>query len=167
MRQARGYVLGVSGLEHLGRSQGPGSGAAIASPDVLRFVCGARGARARAGTASPQICFDTADRFRMRTSIAAHPGLVSTNIYNRNGGRPSIWQLLFPLPAYDLDHGALTVLYAAFGDVPGESFAGPAHLAHMRGALQLIDRSATARHPDLARRLWTLSEELTDVSCPI
>jgi NAD(P)-dependent dehydrogenase (short-subunit alcohol dehydrogenase family) len=94
---------------------------------------------------------------------AAHPGLVSTNIYNRNGGGFSIWQLLLPLMAQDPDHGALPVLYAAVADVPGDSFAGPSHFAHMRGAPQLIGRSETARDPELARRLWTLSEELTDI----
>jgi NAD(P)-dependent dehydrogenase (short-subunit alcohol dehydrogenase family) len=65
---------------------------------------------------------------------AAHPGLVSTNIYNRNGSRPSVWQLLVPLLAQDPDHGALPVLYAAVADVPGNSFVGPRHFAHMRGA---------------------------------
>jgi hypothetical protein len=33
----------------------------------------------------------------------------------------------------------------------------------MRGAPQLIDRSAAAQDPDLARRLWTASEQLTGV----
>jgi NAD(P)-dependent dehydrogenase (short-subunit alcohol dehydrogenase family) len=69
---------------------------------------------------------------------AAHPGLVSTPIYNRNGGGFSIWQLLVPLLAQDPDHGALPVLYAAVADVPGNSFAGPSHLMHMRGAPELI-----------------------------
>jgi len=98
---------------------------------------------------------------------AAHPGLVSTPIYNRNGRGFSIWQLLVPLLAQDPDHGALPVLYAAVANIPGNSFAGPSHLAHMRGAPQLIDRSATAKNPELARRLWTLSETLTGIHSPI
>ncbi len=71
------------------------------------------------------------------------------------------------LLAQDAAHGALPVLYAAVADIPGNSFAGPSHLAHMRGAPQLIERSAAAQDPDLARRLWTVSEQLTGIECPI
>ena len=98
---------------------------------------------------------------------AAHPGLVSTSIYNRDGRRFSIWRLLVPLLAQDPDQGALPVLYAAVADVPGNSFAGPSHLAHMRGAPELIDRSATANNRQLPDRLWTVSEELTGIRSPI
>ena len=45
--------------------------------------------------------------------------------------------------------------------------AGPSHLAHMRGAPELIGRSAAAQDPDLARRLWTASGHLTGVSYPL
>ena len=51
------------------------------------------------------------------------------------------------------------MLYAAVADIPGDSFAGPSHLAHMRGAPELIGRSAAAQDPDLARRLWDASEQ--------
>lgn len=34
---------------------------------------------------------------------------------------------------------------------------------HMRGAPQLINRSAAAADPDLARRLWHVSEQFTAV----
>jgi NAD(P)-dependent dehydrogenase (short-subunit alcohol dehydrogenase family) len=97
---------------------------------------------------------------------AAHPGLVATNIYHHDGPRrPAdiIWGVLNRLFAQDSAHGALPTLYAAVADVPGSSFAGPSHLGHMRGHPQLIPRSATAQDPDLARRLWTASEELTGV----
>jgi NAD(P)-dependent dehydrogenase (short-subunit alcohol dehydrogenase family) len=100
---------------------------------------------------------------------AAHPGLVSTSIYDSTGPRrPAgyLWAVLVPLLAQDPSHGALPVLYAAVADVPGNSFAGPRHLAHMRGGAELIARSATAQDPDLARRLWAASEELTGVRFP-
>ncbi|MCW2721194.1 hypothetical protein [Pseudonocardia sp.] len=71
------------------------------------------------------------------------------------------------LLAQDADHGALPTLYAATADIPGNSFAGPSHFAHMRGAPQLINRSATAQDPELARRLWTASEQLTGIHTPI
>ncbi len=71
------------------------------------------------------------------------------------------------LAAQSPEQGALPTLYAAVADLPGNSFAGPAHLAHMRGAPQLIARSAAAQDPDLAGRLWTASEHLTGVRFPL
>jgi hypothetical protein len=41
------------------------------------------------------------------------------------------------------------------------SFAGPSHLGHLRGAPELIGRSAAAQDPQMAARLWSLSEQLT------
>ncbi|WP_067889981.1 oxidoreductase [Nocardia vaccinii] len=101
---------------------------------------------------------------------AAHPGLVATNIYHHEGPRRPIdlvWSVAIKLMAQDADHGALPVLYAAVADLPGNSFTGPRHLAHMRGAPQLIDRSEPAQDPDLARRLWNASEQLTGIGFPL
>jgi hypothetical protein len=58
-------------------------------------------------------------------------------------------------------------LYAAVADIPGNSFAGPSHFAHMRGAPELTGRSAAAQDPDLAHRLWAASEQLTGVRSPL
>jgi NAD(P)-dependent dehydrogenase (short-subunit alcohol dehydrogenase family) len=97
---------------------------------------------------------------------AAHPGLVATNIYHHDGPRrpaDHVWAVAIRLLAQDADHGALPVLYAAVADIPGDSFAGPSHLMHMRGAPELIGRSAPAQDADLARHLWDASEQLTGV----
>jgi NAD(P)-dependent dehydrogenase (short-subunit alcohol dehydrogenase family) len=99
-------------------------------------------------------------------AIAAHPGLVNTAIYQHDGPRglaDLAWAPLLRLAAQDANHGARPVLFAAVADVPGDSFAGPSHLAHMRGAPELIGRSAAAQDPGLARRLWAVSEQLTGV----
>jgi hypothetical protein len=61
----------------------------------------------------------------------------------------------------------LPVLYAAVAGIPGNSFAGPSHLAHMRGAPELIGRSAAAQDPDLTRRLWAAAEHFTGVRSPL
>ena len=101
---------------------------------------------------------------------AAHPGLVHTGIYASDGPRrPAdlIWGAILGLAAQSPEQGALPTLYAAVADVPGDSFAGPRHLAHMRGAPQLIGRSAAAKDPELARRLWAVSEQLTGVRFPL
>jgi NAD(P)-dependent dehydrogenase (short-subunit alcohol dehydrogenase family) len=94
---------------------------------------------------------------------AAHPGFVATAIY-REGG--PVARTAVRLLAQNADQGALPVLYAAVADLPGNSFAGPRHLAHMRGAPELIKRSATARDAGLARRLWDISARLTGVTWP-
>lgn len=94
-------------------------------------------------------------------AMAAHPGFVSTNIYAEYTS--GIARLSVRLLAQDADHGALPVLYAALADIPGGSFAGPEHLAHMRGGAQLIRRSKQARDSQLADRLWDASVQLTHV----
>jgi NAD(P)-dependent dehydrogenase (short-subunit alcohol dehydrogenase family) len=101
-------------------------------------------------------------------ATAAHPGFVATDIYNHPGRRPSdLSAIMIRLLAQDADLGALPTLYAAVADIPGNSFAGPRHFAHMRGAPMLIGRSATAQNADLARRLWAVSEQLTGVRFPL
>jgi hypothetical protein len=95
---------------------------------------------------------------------------VATSIYHHDGPRrPSdrLWAVIVPLLAQDAAHGALPVLYAAVADTPGNSFAGPSHLMHMRGAPELIGRSASAQDGDIARRPWAVSEQLTGVRSPI
>lgn len=98
-------------------------------------------------------------------ATAAHPGFVNTSIYDpADPESPNrLLALAVRLLAQDAESGALPVLYAAVVDIPGNSFAGPKHLAHMRGAPELIRSSKTARDKNLARRLWTASEQLTGV----
>jgi NAD(P)-dependent dehydrogenase (short-subunit alcohol dehydrogenase family) len=102
-------------------------------------------------------------------AMAAHPGFVATGIYNSADGRPASGITAFMLRslAQDAAHGALPSLYAAVADIPGDSFAGPNHFVHMRGYPELIGRSATARDPKLAQRLWDVSEQLTGVHYPL
>ncbi|GHO49829.1 oxidoreductase [Ktedonospora formicarum] len=101
-------------------------------------------------------------------ATAAHPGYVATNIYSHAGHPPSgLSAIMIRLLAQDANMGALPTLYAAVADIPGNSFAGPRHFAHMRGAPMLIGRSASAQDADLARRLWTISEQLTGIHYPL
>jgi NAD(P)-dependent dehydrogenase (short-subunit alcohol dehydrogenase family) len=95
---------------------------------------------------------------------AAHPGFVATEIYRESGLASKI---MVRLMAQSPEQGALPVLYAAVADIPGDSFAGPSHFMHMRGAPELISRSSTAQDAELARRLWTVSEQLTGVAWPL
>jgi NAD(P)-dependent dehydrogenase (short-subunit alcohol dehydrogenase family) len=95
---------------------------------------------------------------------AAHPGFVATEIYAGAGG---ITRAMVRAMAQTPAQGALPVLYAAVADLPGDSFAGPSHWMHMRGAPELIKRSAAARDRAVAERLWNVSEQLTGVRFPL
>lgn len=70
--------------------------------------------------------------------------------------------------AHDSEGGALPTLFAAVEDLPGASYVGPNGLGEQRGAppsSAAAPRPAT-RPPPAARRLWTVSEELTGVPFP-
>jgi NAD(P)-dependent dehydrogenase (short-subunit alcohol dehydrogenase family) len=98
-------------------------------------------------------------------ALAAHPGLVTTAIYDDpHRTRRGVWDRLLPVLGQDAEHGALPVLLAVTGDLPGGTFTGPRHLAHMRGGAQVIGRSARAKDPVLAGALWQASEQLTGVA---
>ncbi|GAA2879868.1 oxidoreductase [Streptomyces mexicanus] len=94
-------------------------------------------------------------------AVTAHPGFVATHIYD---GASRGTKLMLRLFAQGPEEGALPVLHAATGSVPGDSFIGPRHWMHMRGGAEPIGRSRTARNEEVARRLWDASEKLTGVS---
>ena len=68
--------------------------------------------------------------------------------------------------AQDDRAGTLPTLYAATQDLPGASYVGPDGLGEMRGAPTLVGRTAAASDAVTARRLWTVSEELTGTRFP-
>jgi NAD(P)-dependent dehydrogenase (short-subunit alcohol dehydrogenase family) len=101
-------------------------------------------------------------------AVAAHPGYAATNLQSHAGnpvmrGLMKIGNRFF---AQDDRAGALPTLYAATQDLPGASYVGPDGFAEMRGAPTLVGRTAAASDAEVARRLWTVSEELTGVSWP-
>ena len=103
-------------------------------------------------------------------ATAAHPGMATTNLLRPPGERPrieSIQRRVTQLLAQSDDDGALPILYAAVTHVPGNSYAGPSGFLQGRGAPKLVGRSRSARDIDLARRLWTVSEQLTGVPFPL
>ena len=65
---------------------------------------------------------------------AAHPGLVPTAMTGATTGLTRLLvRLLVRLLAQGPEDGALPVLLAATGDVPGDSSTGPERWMHMRG----------------------------------
>jgi NAD(P)-dependent dehydrogenase (short-subunit alcohol dehydrogenase family) len=102
-------------------------------------------------------------------ATAAHPGYAATNLQFQSGRRllDLVSVVGNRLLAQDEDGGALPTLYAATADIPGNSFAGPGGFMEQRGAPKLVGRSDAAKDAGVARRLWTVSEELTGVRFPL
>ena len=102
-------------------------------------------------------------------SMAAHPGYAATNLQSHSGSRlmeVAMGTLGNRLLAQDAASGALPTLYAATGDLPGNTFVGPSGFAGMRGAPAPCARSKAASDAAVARRLWDVSETLTGVTFP-
>jgi NAD(P)-dependent dehydrogenase (short-subunit alcohol dehydrogenase family) len=98
-------------------------------------------------------------------AIAAHPGYAATNLQFRSESRledrlMAIGNRLF---AQTDEAGARPTLFAASQDLPGASYVGPDGRGEHRGYPTLVGRTAAASDVEMAKRLWTLSEELTGV----
>ncbi|MGW0817309.1 oxidoreductase [Streptomyces viridiviolaceus] len=102
-------------------------------------------------------------------ALAAHPGYAATNLQSHAASpvMRAFMKVGNRFFAQDDRAGALPTLYAATQDLPGASYVGPDGLGEMRGGPTLVGRSAAASDAAVARRLWTVSEELTGVSWPV
>jgi len=108
------------------------------------------------------------------TASAAHPGFAATNL---QGVGPSmrgakfegrITALVSNLIAQSPQMGALPVLFAAtMPGLPGDSYVGPGGRGEVKGHPKLVDRSQSAKDVSQAQRLWSVSEELTEVTYPL
>lgn len=102
-------------------------------------------------------------------ATGAHPGSTATAITGNTGSAVKTWigsfgHRLVGMPAW---RGALTTVYAATMDVPGNSYIGPHGLREMQGWPVSVGRSRQASDPDLAKALWAKSEELSGVRFPL
>jgi NAD(P)-dependent dehydrogenase (short-subunit alcohol dehydrogenase family) len=104
------------------------------------------------------------------TSVGVHPGYAATNLQLQAGQmedsavKKRIWSTLNRLFAQSDAQGALPALYAAsMPDVAGGEFFGPDGPTGSRGYPTRARPTRRARNPELARRLWEVSEELTGV----
>lgn len=99
-------------------------------------------------------------------SVLAHPGYTSTNLQTSSpvGMVKFLFgRLLLPL-AQSPDQGALSQLYAATApNVEGGQFIGPDGMAELRGAPKQVALAERASDAETCRRLWELSEDLSDV----
>jgi NAD(P)-dependent dehydrogenase (short-subunit alcohol dehydrogenase family) len=99
-------------------------------------------------------------------ATAAHPGYAATNLQSHTGNRLQHIGMAIAnrLIAQSEEKGAWPTLFAASQDIPGNSYVGPDGFQEGRGHPKLVGRNAAAQDADVARALWTLSEDLTGVS---
>ena len=104
-------------------------------------------------------------------ALAAHPGAAKSNLSRHSMHDSRVLmrvgsRLAELLLAQETQAGALPTLYATVEDLPGASYVGPDGFGEFRGAPTLVGRSKAASDPTTARRLWTVSEELTGTAFP-
>ena len=99
-------------------------------------------------------------------SLLAHPGYSATNL--QLSGPTGILKLFMRFGnrffAQDVTMGALNQLYAATAPTAASGqFIGPDGRGEKSGYPSVVQPIDAARDPDLAKRLWQLSEDLTGV----
>jgi NAD(P)-dependent dehydrogenase (short-subunit alcohol dehydrogenase family) len=100
-------------------------------------------------------------------SVLAHPGYSATNL--QVSGPTGVMRLMLRVSnrvaAQSAERGALPQLYAATAPgVEGGEFYGPNGPYELRGHVTRVQPIPRAQDPELGRRLWEVSEELTGVS---
>lgn len=94
-------------------------------------------------------------------AVAAHPGYTATNLDLGN----FFMRLSTRLFAQKPEIGVLPALLAATGtDVKGGDYYGPGGYKELGGLPKRVDCSPAAKDPELARRLWVVSQQLTGLS---
>jgi NAD(P)-dependent dehydrogenase (short-subunit alcohol dehydrogenase family) len=102
-------------------------------------------------------------------AVAAHPGGAATGLGRRMGERP-LYRAILPVLAWmsqSAAGAARSVLRAATDpDAVGGQLYGPGGLLGMKGAPVVMPLSSRPEDKLAARRLWEISEQLTDVHYP-
>lgn len=97
------------------------------------------------------------------TALAAHPGGSSTNLGQHLN--PVSEFFVMRLMSQPAAMGALPTLRAATDlHAAGGQYYGPNGLGGVRGNPEVATSSRKSRDPELARRLWTVSEKLTGIT---
>jgi len=101
-------------------------------------------------------------------AVAAHPGVSNTELARNTPTAlrvPVSW--LAPLLTQKPEMGALPTLRAATDPaVLGGQYYGPGGRGEVRGYPKLVESSPESHNQTTQRRLWAVSEELTDVGFP-
>ncbi len=100
------------------------------------------------------------------SSLMAHPGYASTNLQKTGPTGVLAFLMRFSdrLFAQSMEMGALPQLYAAVApQAQSGQYYGPDGAGEQRGYPKVVQPIASAKDPQIARRFWKLSEELTGV----
>lgn len=96
-------------------------------------------------------------------ATACHPGFAKTDLDRHSGP----FRILFPLAGWIFNNaaqGAWPTLQAAAGDnVEPGAFYGPQRMAESSGPSGIASRTDASRNPELAKRLWDVSVEMTGI----
>lgn len=97
-------------------------------------------------------------------SVAAHPGWTRSNLTRHVN---AMMQLVDRVAGQSTKMGALPTLYAATApDVRGGEYFGPGSLQGMRGYPKKAESNEFSHNAEVAQQLWTVSENLTQVTYP-
>ena len=92
---------------------------------------------------------------------AAHPGWTATKLQRHAG----LFSVLNPVFAQTIPMGALPTLYAATADdVKSGQFFGPSGFMEIKGYPKKVISNTRSRDPQVAEKLWKISEELTGIT---
>lgn len=95
-------------------------------------------------------------------SIAAHPGVSSTNL---GKFMPKLISLGMNLISQSSQDGAKPTLFAALdSNLAGGEYIGPNGLGEMKGLPKIVDSNKISKDLEKSKKLWEVSQELTGVS---
>jgi NAD(P)-dependent dehydrogenase (short-subunit alcohol dehydrogenase family) len=93
---------------------------------------------------------------------AAHPGYTKTNLQANSGFLISV--ILNNILAQNVKIGTLPILRAATDEnIKGGEYFGPTKIMEMKGYPELVKSSNKSYDKDLAKKLWEVSEKLTNL----
>jgi len=101
---------------------------------------------------------------------AAHPGYAVTNLQTTGPGEGMsltrlMTTILKPIASQDAAHGALPTLLAATApEAVAGGYYGPSGFQELKGDPVPVKIAPTAKDPAVAKRLWTVTEQLTGVT---
>ncbi len=99
-------------------------------------------------------------------AVAAHPGYTATD--SDSNTDPVLINLMTRLFAQPQPMGALPTLYAATAhEVQGGQYFGPSGLAELGGNPFRVESNAESHDLGTAKRLWAVSEALTETAFPL
>jgi NAD(P)-dependent dehydrogenase (short-subunit alcohol dehydrogenase family) len=93
-------------------------------------------------------------------AVASHPGWTATELQRHVG----LLIFLNRFFSQSIDMGALpTLLAATDAEVKGSDYFGPSGWKEMKGYPKKVKSNELSQDPDIAKKLWTISEGLTGV----